>query len=296
MQLTFLGTACMVPTKERNLPAVFLSYNEEGILFDCGEGTQRQMNIAGIKRTKTTKILISHWHGDHIIGILGLLMTINKEEPEKLVEIYGPIGTIENMKNFTMVCPELKLKIKELHPKGVEKFFENEQFVIECAEMEHSVPCIGYSFVEKDTLKISLDKAKKFGLKSGPMLGKIQKGETIMFEGKRIKPEDIASVKKGRKITYIVDTVICKNAISLAKDSDILISEAVYTSELAGKAAEYQHMTAKDAATIANNANVKKLVLMHFSQRYKTTHEIEEDAKNYFDNVSCAKDFMKLNL
>jgi len=298
MQLTFLGTSCMVPTKERNLPGVFLTYNNIGILFDCGENIQRQMNIAGIKRTKVDIILITHFHADHMSGLIGLLQTISNEDNEKKIMLFGPEGTKQHMACLFKSCkfPRINITIKELKPKGVEKFFETENFFLSCSKLDHSIPCLGYSFEEKEKIKISLEKAKKYGLKQGPILGKIKQGKTIIFKGKKIKPEDITYKVKGKKITYIVDTLPCKNAIELAKDSDLLISEAVYTSSLEEKAREYKHLTAKQAAFIANNANVKKLILTHFSQRYKSTKEIEEDAKTYFNNVVCSYDFMKIKL
>lgn len=289
----------MVPTKERNVSGIFLSYKTEGILLDCGEGTQRQMNITGIKRTKVTKILISHWHGDHVSGLMGLIQTLgNNDIPPKL-EIYGPKGTKEHMKHLMLSSvfeERVNLKVIELDPKGVEKFFENEDFILECAKLKHGAPCLGYSFVEKDKIKINMDALRKLGVKQGKHLQELQKGKSIIYKGKKIDVKKVTHIVKGRKITYIADTLICDNAIDLAKEADVIISEAVYASNLHEKAKKYKHLTAKDAAYIANEANVKKLYLTHFSQRYKNTHEIEEDARTFFDNVICAEDFMKVNL
>jgi ribonuclease Z len=289
----------MVPTKERNVSGIFLSYNDQGILFDCGEGTQRQMNICGIKRTRVTKILISHWHGDHVSGIVGLLQTLGNEENLPNIEIYGPKGTKEHMKHLMNSCVfdvQVNLKITELEPKGVEKFYENEEFELNCAELNHNVPCIGFSFVEKDRRKIDMKYLKSIKVPDGPHCRKLQAGESITVKGIKVDVEKATFTVKGRKMTYIADTAACTNAIKLAKDANILISEAVYTSELEEKGEKRKHMTSKDAALMANNAGAEKLILTHFSQRYKNAAPLQEDAQNYFDNVICAEDFMRINL
>lgn len=289
----------MVPTKERNVSGIFLSYKTEGLLFDCGEGTQRQMNICGIKRTRVTKILVSHWHGDHVSGIVGLLQTLGNEENLPSIEVYGPKDTKEHMKHLTASCKfdvQVKLKVIELIPKGVEKFYENEEFELECAQLDHNVPCIGFTFKEKDRLRIDMQYLKKMDVPEGPHLKALQAGKSIVYKSKKIDVDKATTLVKGRKITYIADTAPCTNAQKLAKGADLLISEAVYTSELEEKSELRKHMTSKDAALLANKAGAQKLVLTHFSQRYKNTAALQEDAQNYFDNVVCAEDFMKINL
>lgn len=291
-----MGTSCMKPTKKRGQTSVFLSYGSEGILFDCGEGTQRQMKIIGVKPSKISKILISHWHGDHVLGLPGLLQTIASENPDKSLEIYGPVGTkkyVKIMLSSFIFDSKIDIKIKDVK-NG--KFFENSDFYLEARELEHRSKIIGFSFVEKEKKKINLDFVKKIGLPHGPLLGKLQQNITIKWKNKTIKPKDATKVVKGKKVTYITDTLVCGACFELANDSDILISESVYTSDLSEKAEKYKHLTAKDAALIASRSGVKKLVLIHFSQRYKNTSPLREDAKDYFNNVVCAEDFMKLKL
>lgn len=299
MELTFLGTSCMVPTKERNVSGLFLSYKNEGILLDCGEGTQRQMNITGIKRNRVTKILISHWHGDHMAGLVGLLQTLGNEENKLTIEIYGPKGTKKYMSHLLKSCyfdVKVNLKIIELVPKGIKKFYENEDFELHCALLNHNIVCLGYSFVEKDKRKINVSYLRKNKIPDGPYLKKLHEGKSFVYNGIKIDVDEATSIVEGRKFTYIADTALCTNAIKLAKDADVLVSEAVYTSEFEEKGEKYKHMTSKDAAMLANKAGAKKLVLTHFSQRYKNTMPLQEDAQTYFDNVICAEDFMKLNL
>ena len=296
MQITFLGTSSMVPTKERNQIAVFLSYGSEGILFDCGEGTQRQFKIAGISLTKVTKILISHWHGDHVLGLPGLMQTLSSLDYNGTLEIYGPEGTkkrIEKMSEAFVFDKRLDFKVNEVK-KGI--FFENNDFELEAYSLEHGIEIVGYSFIEKDKRKIDMKKVKKFGIPEGPLIGKLQQGKSIEHNNKKINADDVTYIEKGKKLSFITDTVLCDNCYKLAEGADLLICEATYSSKLTDKSEDYGHMTAKHAAQIANKANVKQLVLIHFSARYKNTQELEEDARDVFDNVICAKDFMKIEL
>jgi len=295
----------MVPTKERNVIGMFLSYKNKGILFDCGEGTQRQMNIAGVNRNKVNYVLLSHWHGDHVSGLIGLIQTLGNQqiqnEERPILHIFGPKETEERMEHMLKTCifeNKVVLEIHELNPKRGEilTVLENEDFYIQAARLDHSVPCLGYSFIEKDTRKIDMGKVKKLGLTEGPLVGKLQNGDVVKHEDKVITPEMVSELKKGLKITVIMDTGLCEMAIELAKDSDLLICEATFSSELGEKAENYKHMTAKDAALLANNANAKRLIITHISQRYKTTSEILDDAKNVHNSVEVAYDFMKVKL
>lgn len=299
VEITFLGTGGMVPTKDRNVQGIYLSYLGEGILVDCGEGTQRQMNIAGINRLKVRKVLISHWHGDHVSGLIGLIQTLgNTQDPKKLV-VYGPIGTKMRMNHLLNSCEfdlRLELEIIELNLSKKDIIFENEDYIIEAAPLDHSVPCLGYSFIEKDKRNINLAKAKKIGLSEGPELGKLQKGKSVTLKGKEIHPDDVSTVKKGKKITFILDTLLTNSCYELSINADVLISEANFDATLEEKARKSKHMTTDQVALIANNSNVKKLILTHFSQRYKTLHDLEQQSKDLFPNTILAFDFMKLKV
>jgi len=296
MQLVFLGTSCMTPTKERNHTATLLLYEDEGILVDCGEGTQRQIKMADIKLTKITKILISHWHGDHVLGLPGLIQSLATSDYSKTLEIYGPTGTrqrVEDMMRPYVFYAKLDFKVFDATPGIV---LDAEKFYIEAKELEHGILTLGYNFIEKNRRKINLAFIKKIGIPEGPILGKLQDGKSVEWKGRKITPEEATHVIQGKKITFISDTVLTKNCYELARDADLLVCEAAYTSGLEEKAIEYKHMTAKQAALIASQSNVKKAILTHFSARYKDLAEIEDDAKSVFPNVSCAFDLMKIKL
>jgi ribonuclease Z len=297
IELIFLGTSSMVPTKERNHSSILLSFKGQNILVDCGEGTQRQLKLAGVSANKINKILISHWHGDHVLGIPGLIQTMAANNYDKILEIYGPKGTkikINHMfKAFEFDQSKIELKIFEIE-KG--KIFENNDYLLETLPLEHGVKSLGFNFIEKDKRRIEMKKAQKLGLKEGPELGKLQDGKSITFNGGKIKPDNVSYVVKGKKISFVSDTLLCKNAYKLAENADLLVSEATYHSDLEAKGEEYFHMTSKQAASIANKSNVKELILTHISARYKDSKEVEEDAKDVFEDVRCAYDLMKVKV
>jgi ribonuclease Z len=296
LELTFLGTGSMVPTSKRNHSGIFLTYRDEGILFDCGEGIQRQLRIAKISPTKITKIIISHWHGDHVLGIPGLIQSLGSNNYNKTLEVYGPKGTKKFMEKIlcAFICEDkINLMVKEVTKK---KFIDTKYFYIEAKKLNHSTETLGYSFIEKDRLKINKSYIAKFGLNNNPILKNLQNGKDIKWKNKTIKVKDATKIKKGKKVTILMDTGICKSCYELAKDSDLLISEATYDKTFKEKAKKYKHLTSEQAAEIAKKSNVKKLILTHFSQRYKTTNQLKIQAKKIFSKVNCAKDFMKISL
>ncbi len=296
MEMLFLGTSSMVPTKERNHAGLFLMRESEGILFDCGEGIQRQLKIAGISLTKVSIVLISHWHGDHVLGLPGLVQTMGSMDYPGKLRIFGPKGTKKRfnlLKKAFVFEDRIEVEVFDIAKKN---FFSGAGFNLEALPLDHSTDCLGYSLVEDDKRRIREDVIQKLGIPFGPMVGSLQEGKTIKIANRTIKPDDVSFIEKGKRISYITDTAVCKNAVDLAKDADLLVCESTYADDLEDKAAKYRHLTARQAAFIATKAGVKKLVLTHFSQRYKDISEIEENAKTVFSNVICAYDFMRLKI
>jgi ribonuclease Z len=299
MELIFLGTSAMVPTKERNHSALFIKTGKEGILVDCGEGTQRQFKEAGETATRITKIIISHWHGDHVLGLPGLLQTLSASEyakKEEPLEIYGPKGIKKKLKQMLEAFPfdnRLQLAIKEVEKGTVVK---NQDVEIEVFPLEHAILCLGFQIREADKRRIDVEAVKKLGIPDGPLLGLLQKNKTITFNKKKISPKNTTYVVKGKVIGIITDTVQCKNCLNIAESADILICEATFMEKEAEKAEQYKHLTIKQAALIAHTANVQKLILTHFSQRYKEKAEQEQEAKDVFHNVIMAYDGMRITV
>ncbi|MEE0925691.1 MAG: ribonuclease Z [Methanobrevibacter sp.] len=297
MEIIFLGTSSAVPTLERNHPSIALRAFAEVMLFDCGEGTQRQLIEAKISPMKITKIFISHFHGDHILGLGGLIQSLGFRGREKDLDIYGPKGLhkiINAISSFGYFQINYNLNIHEIQDGTV---IETEDYVVECAKVEHNIPSYAYSIREKKKPLFLREKAEELGIPPGPLYGKLHNGEEVEFEGRIIKPEQVlGEAKKGKKISYSGDTRPCEAMIRLARDSDILIHESTYEAEDYQRAVDNAHSTSVEAAEIAREANVNELVLTHISTRYTSDENIKSEAQKVFKNTKVARDYMKIDL
>lgn len=293
INLTFLGTGSAIPTERRNHPAVLLQYKEENILFDCGEGTQKQFRKVKISPCKITRIFITHWHGDHVLGLPGLLQTLMLNGYSKTLQIYGPKGT-ERMTNlylnmFVGKGDQLKIKVNEVSPG---KIIDEKEFQVDCAEMSHDTPCLAYSFTIKKKNRLDKKKLEKLKLpQNSPLIGELVSGKTIEINKKKIDGKKLIYTEPQRKITYMMDTTKNENTAKLAADSDVLICESTYAEAEEEIAIEHGHLTSKQAAEIAKKSKSKKLFLMHLSQRYENPKQILEEAKKIFKNTIVAEDF-----
>lgn len=290
IKVTFLGTADSIPTAKRNHTAILINFNDENVLVDCGEGTQRQFRKAKLNPCKVTRILISHWHGDHVLGLPGLLQTLAFSNYNKTLFIYGPKGTKNFMQELFRVFAfsgKIKLKVEEVSGK----FFETKDFYLEAKSVIHGIPCNAYNFVKKGQIKIDKNKLKKSKLPSGPLLQKLKHGKNISYLGKKYLAKNLTYEEGDKKISIVLDASYHKNLISFARNSDLFICESSFGSELEDKAEEYKHLTAKQAAKIAQNSNSKKLILTHISQRYdKNPKKILNEAKKVFRNSFLVND------
>jgi len=298
MEITFLGTSDAVPTADKNHTAILLRYKNENILVDCGEGTQRQFYTAGISPTKLTRLLITHWHGDHVLGIPGLMQTLGFTEYSQTLRVYGPPGTKVFFRNaldsfHSVFVNKLKIDVNEVK---LGKIIDEKDFSITAGKLKHA-NCVGYRFQEKDRRRINLSYIKKLGIKPGPILKKLQEGKKVMYKGKKVIIDKATYLIKGRVIAFIFDTGYCTSAIKLAKDADLVIAESTYLEEHKKLAEERNHLTAKQAATIAKKANAKKLYLTHLSRRYKNKeNKILKEAKSIFPKTFLAKDLLSIKV
>ncbi len=284
IKITFLGTSGQIPTVKRSHTAVLLNYDKENILIDCGEGTQRQFRKARLNPCKITKLLITHWHGDHVLGISGLLQTLALSGYNKKLFIYGPKGTKSFMKNLLNM-----FVFRGKHPIKVEeidgRFFETKDFYLGSEEMTHGVPCNAYTFIKKGQIRIDKQKLKKSKLPSGSSLQKLKQGKNVIYQGKKYLARDLTYSEGDKKISFVFDTSINKKIVPFVKNSDLLICESSFGSELEKRAKEYKHLTARQAAEIAKKSKSKKLILTHVSQRYdKNPKKILSEAKKIFKN------------
>lgn len=288
----------MVPTKDRNVSSVYIEIQGEGILFDCGEGTQRQMNIAGLNRNKIKYIFISHWHADHMAGLLGLIQTIQNNGVEGLI-IFGPKGSEKHMKHImqsSIFDEQMHIETREFDCKEETVILNKKNFSVSAINLEHGVPCLGFALKEATKRKVLSSKLQKEGLPQGPLYAELQEGKKVTFEGKTFDPKAYTKKVPGKKIVYITDTAFVAETIALAKDADLLLAESTYCMKHEDKAEEYNHMTSTQSAQIASHANVKKLVLTHISQRYKSTEDLLQEAQDIFPQTELAFDFMKISL
>src|SRR3989344_1741689 len=295
MNLTILGTGSAMPTPSRNHSATALDIGQEVLLFDCGEGTQLQLTKAGISNNKISKIFITHWHGDHILGLLGLTQTMSLNKRTKPLDIYGPAGTKANFKKFMELVdsqPVYKINVTDLKPGA----FNAEKYSIAVANALHVKPCLVYALQEKQKVKVNLDYLKKFGLKNNHAIGDLIKGKDIIWQGKKIKAKDATFVEKGKKFVYLLDSAYSKHLENFCKGADLLLCEATFADDMKEFAKEFGHMTAGQAATLAKKANVKKLIITHFSQRYKDTNVLLKEARKIFSNTIAARDLMQTEI
>jgi ribonuclease Z len=297
MEITFLGTSSAVPSKYRNHAGIILKYFKDTILFDCGEGTQRQLTYAKISPMKIDKIFITHFHGDHILGLAGLIQSMGFRGREEDLDIYGPKGLgkiIYTISNYGYFQINFNINIHELDEGTV---VETDEYIIKSIIAEHNIENLAYSIYEKKKPRFLREKAIELGVPVGPAFGKLHNGQEVEVDGKIIKPEQVLGPpREGKKVTYSGDTRPCDKLIELAKDSDVLIHEATYEDADKDKAIENCHSTSKEAAEIAKEANAKLLVLTHISTRYTTDINIKDEAKEIFENTVVANDFTEINI
>ena len=301
IKITFLGTVSGIPSKTRKHPAIALEYfgeNKETLLFDCGEGTQSQLQKAGISFMDIDKIFISHWHADHFAGLIPLLATINLEKRTKDLQIFAPeaerfIAHILDLGYFGNRFPIVATNVP-FEGSTVHEINSGEEYKVFSIPVLHTVPAVAFCFKENDKSNIDLKLLKKLELKRGPWLKELKKNGFSEVKGMKVNLEDVAKITKGLKVVYTGDTKPNENVVKISENADVLIHDATFleADEVKGKA----HADVKQAATIAKKAKVKQLILTNISRRYKDPSEIEKTAKKVFKNSKVAYDFMEVNI
>lgn len=286
LSLFFAGTAGSVPTARRGLPAIMLRRGGDRILFDCGEGTQRQLlRSAGL--ADLSDVFITHFHADHWLGLPGMLKTFDLRARDKPLTIYGPPGLRQLMSNMKHVWGGCRYDITlvELPQDGM---VERDEYVIEPFLVNHRGTAYGYAITEDDRVgRFDAQLAERLGVTPGPDFGRLQRGETI--DG--VRPEQvIGETRLGRKLVISGDTGPCEELIEIAHGADVLVHEATFTQDEASRARETQHSTAAQAARAAAEAEVRLLALVHLSTRYGG-REIREEAQALFANTVVPRDF-----
>jgi ribonuclease Z len=298
LKLFFLGTSGSVPTKERSLPSFVVKYESELLMFDCGEGTQRQMGLAKLSPARKMKIFISHMHGDHVLGLPGFLQSMALLGRENSLDIYGPRGIrrfVESVNETVRFNPTFPIHIHEIRAGRI---VDEKLYQIYSARADHVIPCLGYSFVEKPRPgRFNAKMARRLEVPEGPLWKILQMGKPVKIKGRRIDPNLIVGPPRpGLKVVYATDTRPASRIVVLALRADVLIHDSCFDSSLEEKANEDGHSTSAQAARIARKAKVKKLVLTHISARYRDASTLLEEARKIFPSTVVASDFTVIEL
>lgn len=299
MRLVTLGTGGTVPTLRRNLPAMALQREGEILLFDCGEATQIQLIKAKLSPGRLEKVFISHLHGDHLTGLPGLLMTLAHLWRCRPLYIYGPPG-IKEYVVLSQGCLGYRLKyelvVEEVEEGGI---YEGVGYRIDCRPVDHNLFALAFSLVEPERPgKFDLEKAIGLGIPAGPLFGRLQSGQEVWLpDGRLIRPQNVlGKPRKGRKVVYAVDTRPCGAVVELATGADVLVHDGMFTEELEEQAALRGHSTAAQAAKVAGEAKVERLILTHISPRYEDDDTLFQEAQHIFSRVTVARDLMEFEI
>ena len=298
MKLVYLGTSAAAPTPERSLTCICLVRENEVLMFDAGEGAQVAYLKAGLPWNKKMKIFVTHLHGDHCLGILGLLQTMSMQKRTESLEIYGPAGIEEfitaNIKvlNFGLPFPVF-ITIVEQGDVVNEK-----KYRISCCEAQHGIPAFSYCFEENEKSGVFYpEKAKELGIPEGKMWQELQNGNSVEVNGTKIDSSQVTGDKRpGKKIGISGDTRPTEKLQNFFTNSDYLSFDCTFSFDLKDRAIETNHGTAKEAAELAKNANVKNLILTHFSARYSDESVLLDEAKQIHESVIAAKDLLEIEI
>lgn len=306
MEIIFIGTAGTVPTETRNHPALVIEYLNEPFLFDCGEGTQRQLRLAKINPMRINHIFITHFHADHILGLGGLIRSIDFMGRENELNIYAPPGFQRILDSLVAIGAYRPHRFKiNVHEACEGIIHEGKNYAVSCIETDHTgVKSVAYCFSENDKRTFLKPRALELGVPEGRLFSRLQKGNPVEIEitendkiiKKIISPDDVLSDPiPGRRVVYTGDTKPCENVVKIAENCDVLIHDSTFSEEQED-IEDMGHSTAKQAAIVAREANAKSLYLTHISQRYTEPEKLENEAREIFKDSYIASDFMKVKV
>lgn len=289
-ELVILGCSSQQPTRKRNHGAYLLRWNEEGLLFDPGEGTQRQFIFANVAPPCVTRIFVSHFHGDHSLGLGSMLMRLNLDKVTHPIHCYYPASGqvyFDRLRYGSIYHENIEVV---LHPITKEGLVEDDgKFRIEAYKLEHGVDNFAFRVKEADTFKFDQEKLRQLKV-HGKMVSLLEKEGKVSIDGSVITLDQVSSIRKGDVFAIVIDTLPCVGALEAAKDAKILLCESTYLEEHRHLAEQYLHMTAMQAAKIAKQAGARELILTHFSARYQELEPFEREARTIFPNTFAADD------
>jgi ribonuclease Z len=296
-----LGTSSQVPTRERNQNGYLLRWNGIGFLLDPGEGVQRQLTFAGIAAGSIHIIGITHFHGDHCLGLAGILQRLSLEHCDHPVHIFFPESGqeyLERLLNASIYQPNIE---RILHPvrtiaqEAILELSRTEDYVLKSHPLHHGVPAIGFRIEEPERRRLLPEKLEMAGVR-GARVGELQSRGWVDSGGRIVYLEEVSVPRPGRVFAFVMDTRPCPGAVALAKNAGLLVMEATYAAEHWELAEIYRHLTAAEAAETALAAGAHRLALTHFSQRYSDARQHISDAREIFPNVVALKDLDRLDI
>lgn len=288
--LTILGCSSQQPTRKRNHGAYLIRWNEEGLLFDPGEGTQRQFIFANIAPTCVTRIFVSHFHGDHCLGLGSMLMRLNLDKVTHPIHCYYPASGqayFERLRHGTIYHQTIQIVEHPIKHEGIVE--EDAHFKIEARFLEHGVDNLGWRITEKDTRKFDKQKLSSLGVK-GPNVRILEEQKEIVIDGKKVHLNEVSWIKKGDVVAVAIDTLPCQAAVDLARGAKLFLCESTYLESHRELAEKHNHLTAAQAAEIARAAGAERLILTHFSARYQDAEDFAKEARPIFSNTQAAED------
>jgi ribonuclease Z len=291
--LTILGCSSQQPTRKRNHGAYLLRWNEEGLLFDPGEGTQRQFIFANVAPPCVNRIFISHFHGDHCLGLGSMLMRLNLDKVAHPIHCYYPASGkkyFDRLRYGTIYHETLQVIEHPIDREGIIDL--DDKFQIEAYPLKHGVDNLGYRITERDVRKFDRKKLEAFGVR-GPLVGELEKNGGILIGEKTVLLDQVSSIRKGDAFAIVIDTLPCENIFKVADGAQLLLCEATYLEGEKALAKKHRHLTARQAAQIAKKAGVHQLILTHFSARYLDLGEFLEEARPIFPNTDVAEDLKR---
>ncbi len=292
-ELIVLGSAAQTPTRERNHNGYLLRWDREVLLFDPGEGTQRQMLFAGVSAAKLTKILITHFHGDHCLGLPGVIQRLSLDQARGPVDVYFPAEGhkfFDRLRGAAAFRETTPLRVSPSRPGTV---FGGPPFVLTAGALDHRIPTLGWRLEEPSRRHLLPERLAALGL-AGPAVGHLQREGSVVVEGREVALADVSEERQGQSFAFVMDTRLCDAAFDLARGVDLLVCEATYLDADADLAERYKHLTAGQAGRIAAEAGARRLVLTHFSQRYGDPEQFLAQARAHFDDVVVAADLARI--
>lgn len=307
MRVIPLGTSSGKPTLRRNVSALAVAREGDWLLFDCGEGTQTQIIRAGLNPSRLAAIFITHLHGDHFNGLAGLLSTMGMDRRERQLTLIAPIGIreyLDTLARLKILFVNYPLQVREidkdeLPPNALTQVYETAEYVVSSCPLDHRIFALGYRLDEKPKPgRFNVERARELGVPVGPLFSRLQSGKEVQLDdGSIVHPAEVLGAERpGKSVTYCLDTRPCAASKTLARDADLLIHEATYTEEFFEEAQHYGHSTAMQAATIAREAQAKRLLLTHFSTRYPDVTPLLEEAQAIFSETRTAQDLIEVNV